>query len=188
MNTALYGKLSLAEVADGLRKVGAEGQAVFGGLDAGQLNWKPGAKRWSIGQCFEHLVTSNRLMVDAAKSAIANPRSTVWQRMPWWSKVWGKEMIRTQGPKVGMKYTSPSKSTPPSSVPADIIGRFVAQNTEIEAWVRSIDEAQARAIMESPFVKIITYSVMDGVRLLVAHDWRHLEQARRVLAAMPSNT
>jgi hypothetical protein len=87
-----------------------------------------------------------------------------------------------------MKYTSPSKSTPPSSVPSDIIRRFVDQNSEIEAWTRQITEAEARSIMISPFVKVITYSVMDGSRLLLAHDWRHLEQARRVLAAMPSNT
>jgi hypothetical protein len=34
--------------------------------------------------------------------------------------------------------------------------------------------------MVSPFVAFITYSVLDGCRLLVAHERRHFEQARRV--------
>jgi hypothetical protein len=34
--------------------------------------------------------------------------------------------------------------------------------------------------MTSPFVRFITYSVLDGWRLAVAHDRRHFEQARRV--------
>ena len=35
--------------------------------------------------------------------------------------------------------------------------------------------------MTSPFARIITYSVLDGWRLMLAHDRRHVEQARRVV-------
>jgi hypothetical protein len=41
----------------------------------------------------------------------------------------------------------------------------------------------ARIIMVSPFVSFITYSVLDGCRLIVTHERRHLEQARRVTQA-----
>jgi hypothetical protein len=34
--------------------------------------------------------------------------------------------------------------------------------------------------MVSPFVAFITYSVLDGCRLIVTHERRHFEQARRV--------
>jgi hypothetical protein len=30
------------------------------------------------------------------------------------------------------------------------------------------------------FITLVTYSALDGWRLIVAHDQRHLEQARRV--------
>ena len=33
--------------------------AGFGDLTAQQLNWKPSADQWSVGQCFDHLVTAN---------------------------------------------------------------------------------------------------------------------------------
>ena len=41
----------------------------------------------------------------------------------------------------------------------------------------------ARIIMVSPFVSFITYSVLDGCRLIVTHERRHFEQARRVTQA-----
>jgi hypothetical protein len=34
--------------------------------------------------------------------------------------------------------------------------------------------------MVSPFVSQITYSVLDGYRLIAAHQRRHFEQAERV--------
>jgi hypothetical protein len=34
--------------------------------------------------------------------------------------------------------------------------------------------------MASPFLRVITYSVLDALRLIAAHDRRHMEQARRV--------
>jgi hypothetical protein len=37
--------------------------------------------------------------------------------------------------------------------------------------------------MTSPFASVVTYSVLDGWRLVVAHDRRHVEQARRVTQA-----
>jgi hypothetical protein len=49
------------------------------------------------------------------------------------------------------------------------------------AGVHTFDERHAaRAIMTSPFIRIVAYSVLDGWRLVLAHDRRHFEQARRV--------
>jgi hypothetical protein len=45
-------------------------------------------------------------------------------------------------------------------------------------------EEAARAIMTSPFVRFITYSVLDSCRLIGAHDQRHLGQARRVMESI----
>jgi hypothetical protein len=47
-----------------------------------------------------------------------------------------------------------------------------------------LDERRAaQAIMTSPFIGVITYSVLDGWRLIFAHDRRHIEQARRVMSS-----
>lgn len=98
-----YTRLSLVEVRNALDDIVRDAEAVFGSLTPSQLNWRPDAARWSVAQCFQHLLTSDDLMLAAA--------------------------------------------------------------------------------MTSPFLAIITYSVLDACRLLVAHDRRHFEQARRVLSS-----
>lgn len=40
--------------------VAAETKRVFGRVSGKQVNWKPGENEWSIGQCFDHLIVSNR--------------------------------------------------------------------------------------------------------------------------------
>jgi hypothetical protein len=181
-----YLKLSLGEVKAGLHEVARDAQSTFGGLSVKELNWKPDAASWSVAQCFEHLVTGNDLLVDAARRAVSNGPSSIWQRMPILPGVFGRLLVQTQGPKVTRKYVAPAKAQPVSSeVPGDIIQRFVDQHEATRRWLETIDQRAAeRAILISPFVSFITYSVMDGVRLMVAHDRRHFEQARRVLALL----
>jgi hypothetical protein len=178
-----YTTLSLTQVRAGLDDLAHQVQTKFGALDVRQLNWRPDAARWSVAQCLEHLVTANRLMLRAAEDALdaARPR-TFWQRVPVLPGFFGRALIRSQAPSSARKYTASAKAQPASSdIPADIIPRFVEQHREAAGWVERLDEhAAARTIMVSPFVSVITYSVLDGCRLVVAHDWRHVGQASRV--------
>jgi hypothetical protein len=178
-----YTTLSLTEVRTGLEAVAQDTQATFGGFDARQLNWRPDAAQWSVAQCFEHLLTANRLMFQAAEAGLNNARPrTVWQRLPFLPGVLGQMLIRSQSPGAARKFTAPSKAQPATSdIAADIIQRFVEQDREGVARMQTLDERDAaRTIMTSPFIKVVTYSVLDGWRLILAHDRRHFEQARRV--------
>ena len=178
-----YTVLSLANVRTGLDDIARETQATFGGFDGRQLNWRPDEARWSVAQCFEHLLTANRLMLRAAEDALndARPR-TLWQRLPVLPVILGRMLIRSQAPTSVRKFTAPPKAQPArSDIAADIIQRFVEQHRDAVAWVQALDGGDAaRAIMTSPFIRVVTYSVLDGWRLMVAHDRRHFEQARRV--------
>jgi hypothetical protein len=178
-----YATLSLADVRSGLDSIAREAQAMFGGCDARQLNWRPDAARWSIAQCFDHLLTANRLMFHAAEDALddAVPR-TVWQRLPVLPGIVGRMLVRSQAPGAARKFNAPSSAQPATSdIAADIIQRFIEQHRNAVARVRALDERDAaRAIMTSPFIRVVTYSVLDGWRLVLAHDRRHFEQARGV--------
>ncbi len=178
-----YAILSLAEVKSGLDTIAREAQATFGSCDGRQLNWRPDLARWSVAQCFDHLIRANRLMFQAAENALddAAPR-TIWQRLPVLPGVLGRMLVRSQAPGAVRKFTAPSNAQPATSdIAADIIQRFVDQHVDAVARVQALDERDAaRAIMTSPFVKVVTYSVLDGWRLVLAHDRRHFEQARGV--------
>ena len=177
-----YTGLSFAEVCGALDDIARDARDTFGDLNVRQLNWRPDATRWSVGQCFQHLVTANDLMITSARDALEHPRRSVWQRVPLVPGAFGWVMIRSQAPGAAGKYTAPAKARPTTSdVPGDILPRFIDQHGAAAEWLRKLDEREiARTVMVSPFVRVITYSVLDGFRLLVAHDRRHFEQARRV--------
>ena len=179
-----YTSLALSEVGRALDETAREAGDTFGALDAGQLNWRPDAIGWSVAQCFEHLLVANRLMLTASQHALSHPPG-LWQRTPGLPGFFGRVLVQSQSPQTTRKARTSAKATPSASaIAADVIERFAAAHRERSEWIRTLDpDAAARTIMVSPFVKVITYSVLDGCRLMAAHDRRHFEQARRVTQA-----
>ena len=187
-----YATLSLAEVRTGLDAVARDVQETFGRFTARQLNWRPDARQWSVAQCFEHLVTANQLMFRAAEEALddASPR-TIWQRLPVLPGILGRMLVRSQAPGGARKFKAPAKAAPSMrDVAPDVVQRFLTQQRDAVTRVEALDEGKAAGtIMTSPFVAVVTYSVLDGWRLVYAHNRRHIEQARRVTqsSAFPSS-
>ena len=181
-----YTTLSLADLADEFVAMGNDVQSTFGSLDDRQLNWRPDDKQWSVAQCFDHLLSANAQMLRSADLAMDGSRAkTVWQRLPVLPRVFGALMIRSQSPQAVRKFVAPRQAQPScSTIVGAIIERFSASQHDYAARVRALrpDDA-ARVIMVSPFVSFIAYSVIDGYRLVVAHQRRHFEQARRVVDA-----
>jgi hypothetical protein len=178
-----YTRLSLLEVTRELEGLARDVESTFGRLDAQQLNWKPDATRWSVAQCFEHLLIADRLMLQSAEDALrAGPRN-LWQRVPLLPRLWGRMLIKSQSPNATRRFRAPERARPTASkIAADIIKRFVEHRRTSAEWMRALREPDAaRAIMLSPFISVATYSVLDGCRLIVAHDRRHFEQAQRVM-------
>jgi len=177
-----YTRLSLDEIGTALEDVTRQAHATFGGFDTQQLNWRPDLTQWSVGQCVQHLLTANVQIRRAAEGALDPTHvHTIWERLPILPRVAGRLLIRSQAPESPRKFTAPPAAQPASDVPADIVQRFGEHHRQDVVWVRALnDRDAARTIMTSPFVKFATYSLLDGLRLMVAHDHRHLEQARRV--------
>src|SRR5687768_13713944 len=106
-----YTTLSLAEVSKGLDETARDADATFGRLDATQLNWRPDPAQWSVAQCFEHLLTSNRLMSVEAQNVLSDAhRPTIWQRMPVLPSRLGKMLIRSQTPGATRKFKALAKA------------------------------------------------------------------------------
>jgi DinB superfamily len=179
-----FTRLTLDQVRAELTRTAADVRATFGHLDGRQLNWRPDATSWSVAQCFDHLINANREMCRAITLA-GDPTGsrTIWQRLPILPGLFGRVLVSSQGPTTTRKFTAPKKATPSASeIDARVLDRFAAGHGEVDALaVAFAARDPARLIMVSPFVRFITYSVLDGFRLIAAHERRHYEQARRVL-------
>jgi hypothetical protein len=184
--TTDYAKLSLAQVAEELSAVARDTQSVFGGFNEQQLNWRPNATSWSVAQCFDHLLITNREMFQSIDAALdGSRRLTAWQRLPLLPRLFGSMLIKSQGPEAKGKVKTKPRFVPVSgTIDASILERFRAQQHEAAARVRALEGRDvANVIVVSPFVSLVHYSVLDACRLMVAHDRRHFEQARRVTLA-----
>ena len=181
-----YVALSMDEVRRGLEALVDDVRLTFGGLDAQQLNWRPDSKRWSVAQCFDHLVSANREMLHAAEAALTGRGPRVpWRRLPFVPGLLGRMLIRSQSPQATRKWTAPPNARPSSSrIDPGILDRFLELQQEAADRLEHLEHQRAaHVIMTSPFVSVVSYSVLDGWRLILAHERRHVRQAEAVLRA-----
>ena len=172
-----------AVVAEG-RLVADEAHRVFGQLSAEQINWKPSGEEWSIGQCFDHLIISNRSLltiIEAIRQGTRRRRA--WEHVPLLPRLFGKLLIRTLRPDSGRKAKAPRALHPSSSqIPPGIIASFVAQQHRLLQLMEGTRGLELERItITSPVVRLLTYSLMDAYRLVVVHEQNHFVQASRLL-------
>jgi hypothetical protein len=166
-----------------LQAVAEDARKVFGGLSPAQLNWKPSAERWSVGQCFDHLIVTNRSFFPAMERVAAGTfKSDLWARVSPFSGFFGRYILGALDPSQGKKIKAPRAFLPASSdVDAEVIGRFVGNLSEVSARMRATEGVDlSRIVVTSPAVAFVTYSLRDVYRIFVAHARSHFEQARRV--------
>ena len=178
-----YRKLSLAEAAAEAEAVTRDAQGAFGKLTGAQLNWKPSADAWSVGQCLEHLIVINHEMFVPLDRVIeGRQRMSWWEQMPYLPRLFGGIMVKAVSPETKQKLKAPSTARPSTSaIDAQIVSHFVAHQHELAGRLQELEKYEVDKIsVTSPFIALITYSVLDACRLIVAHERRHLQQAERV--------
>jgi len=163
--------------------IAAEARSSFGNLSAQQLNWKPSAERWSIAQCFDHLITSNKGYFPILESLLnRKKKTTFWERMPLLPGLAGKLLIKSLDPASTRKLKAPKSFEPAKSdISETIIEDFVTQQRKlIEGMKATAHLNLERIVITSPALSVMTYSLMDAYRIIVVHERRHLQQAKRV--------
>lgn len=171
------------EIISELEQISAKTKENFGKFSAEQINWKPSAESWSIGQCFEHLILTNNQMLSAIeKVADGKHQNSFWENWSPFSGFLGgflnKSMVSD-----GKKFKAPSQTiVPPSNIDAKIFEQFIENNqkvTTIFAKLAGVD--LQKTVITSPFMSLMTYKLADGLKILVEHEKRHFRQAERVI-------
>jgi hypothetical protein len=176
-------KDELGGLLEELAAVAREAREDFGGLSAAQLNWKPSPEQWSVGQCFDHLIVTNSTFFRGMeKIAAGTYRSSLWGRVSPLSGFFGRFILKALDPEKGRKTKAPRVFEPSKSdVAADVLARFAAHQEELSARMRATAGTDLRGLkVTSPVSPVATYSLLDAYRIVVAHERKHFEQARRV--------
>ena len=167
------------------RTIAVDARSSFGQMSAAQLNWKPAAERWSVGQCFDHLINSNKgylPIIDSVRKG--TKKTTFWERLPMLPGLAGKLLIKSLDPASARKLKAPKNFKPAQSdISARIVDDFLAQQNEVIEGMKATGHLDLnRIIITSPAASFVAYSLLDAYRIIVVHEQRHLQQAKRVAA------
>jgi DinB superfamily len=175
----------LEAMIEQLDAVKAEGRAVTDGLSDAQLNWRPRPDSWSVAECLQHLNVSVRHTLPAFDRAISEARAkgktgTGPFTYGWFSRWMVASMEPPPKRRMGTFkiFALPSGGTYRG---ADVLDEFLTVRDELARRVREsdgLDLAKVRVI--SPVNRLLRLPLGAYLAFVIAHDRRHLWQARQV--------
>lgn len=176
-------KADLANLIAAAHDIANEAKSTFGQLSPSQLNWKPGPDRWSVAQCFDHLITTNKGYFPVIENVLAGKKRTFWESMPVLPGLAGKLLIKSLDPASTRKIKAPRRFEPAQSdISASVINDFADQQSRIVEKMKATEHLDLeRIVITSPASAAVTYSLMDAYRIIVVHEQRHFQQAKRVM-------
>lgn len=174
----------LSKLIDEANAITDEAQKSFGQLNAKQLNWKRSPNEWSVAQCLDHLIVINSTYFPTVEKIVQDEyRPSLRHRLPLLPRLFGSLVLTAVSPEGKRKYKASSHVQPSSSaIAGDIMARFRSHQQELIRHMRMTEKADlSNTIITSPVASFATYSMLDAYRIVVAHERRHVLQAKRVM-------
>jgi hypothetical protein len=174
----------LRDYHEQLEAVRREARDMAAGLDRLAFNWRPDGRRWSVGQCLEHLVLTARLYPDRIEAMIGEARARQAQgRKPYRRGLIADWVIRGMEPPPGLRIRSPRRVEPASGLdPAEVLAVFEEVHGRLGALMHAADGVSLQhARMRSPFLPLLWFTTGQAFAVNLSHARRHLWQARQVL-------
>jgi len=173
----------LESYQDQLLSIRQDAGGLMAGLTDAQFNWQPEPKRWSMAGCFEHLnLSAAKLFIPRIDAAITNARE---QRLessgPFVYSAFERWCVRTNDAPARRRFKAPRPVRPAASRPVDAVrAEFLRWQDELDKRLRDADGLDLhRAKQQSP-IPLVKWSLGTYFQLMLAHERRHIWQAREV--------
>jgi len=179
-------------------RLAADADALAAPLTDAQFAWRPpasapaalrrgtpGRAGWSVAQCIDHLNVTARLYLPQLDEGIANAiRQGRYGEGPfsyWWI---ARLFVKCLGPAPRFRIKTPAAfEPPPGRTRREIMAAFRAYQVQFVDRLRQANGLDlARAHVRSPAAAWLIMPLGIGFAAMIAHEERHLWQARRVIA------
>lgn len=183
-------KPELAKLIGDAKSIAENSVQTFGGLSGEQINWKPNAKDWSVGQCFEHLIVTNELYFPNIQKVVDGAhRNNFFSKIPFAVDLIAGLMKNSLKPEQPRKMKTFKIFEPAASDIADtIIADFSAHQQKLIALIEAANDFDIHQIkIAEPLSATLNLRLNDAFEILVMHEKRHFQQSARVMqnAAFP---
>jgi len=156
----------------------------FGVLSEEQLNWKPDASTWSVGQIIDHLIVINKTYFPIFSQLKNNEYQLIWLgKINFMVRFFGNLILKSVNPDRRKKMKTLSIWEPTKSqIGTDVIQKFSEQQQTLKDWISNCSSLlDAGTIISSPANRVIVYELETAFDIIVSHEKRHLEQARELI-------
>jgi DinB family protein len=177
MNSELQG------YGDQLLSVRQDAVGLMSGLSDAQFNWQPAPGRWSMAGCFDHLNKSAlQLFIPKIDAAIARARREgLESHGPFAYSAFERWAIRNNDAPAKMRFKAPRNVRPAANVSIDQArSEFVRWQDELAKRLLEANGLDLRRAKEAfPFWPL-KWSLGSLIQMMIAHERRHVWQAREV--------
>ena len=173
----------LNELTQDVRKI-KEAAEFFNAGDKTKMVYSPDQGRWSVVQILEHLNAYNRHYlpyIEKELSVVTND-TNAWFTSGYWGEKFTKSMKPTNVYEIKNKMKTMKKMSFPNSLNVDsVIKEFLAgQEKLLELLERAKGKDLAKIHIPITLTKLIKLRLGDTFRFLIAHEQRHMIQARNM--------
>jgi hypothetical protein len=168
-----------------LDAVERDADALVAPLSDEQFNWPPAPGGWSIGQCLGHLNAINAIYMAAIERAVDEARRAGHGRVGPIASTWvGRHFIASMEPPPRLRMRSPRRARPHADHrhKAEVWPEFVRFHAHARKVITTMADVDLnRAVFGNPWVGgAIRMRAGTGLRVITAHERRHIWQAWRV--------
>lgn len=178
---------AIDELEQELNQATARAWALISSTDGRLFTVRPNPSSWSAAECISHLSISTQLFLPVLQAAIddARKKGLVAKRAPKMD-VLGRVLHWFMEPPIRRRLTTTAPFVPKSvRAKAEAFGEFAALQSKLVDLLpaaRTVDLGRVKIV--SPFDKRVRYNIYSALRIIVAHERRHLWQAEQAIAAL----
>lgn len=146
------------------------------GLNTGQMRYKPISEQWSVSQCIEHIILTEKMLFELTKESLQKPANPERKKEV---KITGQQLIEGIVDR-SFKAEAPESLQPEDKYidPATAMHAFLTQRTEILHFINNADIDDLRDhISDSPFGPVDAY---HSLLFIAGHTARHTLQIEEV--------
>ena len=181
------GPLALTREIDEFRRqfeqISADADALVTPLGEDQFTWRPGANRWSIAECLEHMNATARSYLPAIDEGIADAiKNGAYAEGPFYYSVIGRLFSHLMEPPARPRMRAAIDKQPgPQRPKRETLAGFRAYQVQYVDRLRQANGIDlSRSCVRSPLASWIRIPLGSAFASMAAHERRHLWQARKI--------
>ena len=154
-------------------------------LNRSEINFRPDPQSWSIAENLEHLIRINSSYFPIFDQVIDKTyRGWFLGKIPYVADFLGKLLFRSINGKTKVKTF---KLWEPLSLDEHIVSRFKDHQMQLSSYIQKLEPYfNTGLVIHSPANRLLVYGLDQAVDILIAHEKRHLNQSKTILAQLPN--